>query len=81
MLTGAIGVLTRPPNSSHSAAVLVREDVAQLAPELAVAPGVVGVLGAGPALEEVHAVDALAEVLPEGLLRGHEQDVAPSEAS
>jgi hypothetical protein len=44
--------------------------------ELSVAPGVVGVLGARPALEEVHAVDALAEVLPEGLLRRHEEDVA-----
>ena len=38
--------------------------------------GVVGVLGAGPPLEHVHAVHSLAEVAPEGLLGGHEQHVA-----
>ena len=34
----------------------------------------VAVLVAGPAFEHVHPVDAFAEVLPELLLRGHEQD-------
>ena len=41
--------------------------------ELEVALGVVRIGGAGPLLEQVHAADALAEVPPEGLLRGHEQ--------
>ena len=36
----------------------------------------VGVLGAWVRLEEIHAVDALAEVLPEGLLACHEQHMA-----
>ena len=36
----------------------------------------VGVLGARIRLEEIHAVDALAEVLPEGLLARHEQHMA-----
>ena len=37
----------------------------------------VGVLGAGPPLEEVRTLDRLAEVLPQRLLGGHEEDVAP----
>jgi hypothetical protein len=51
------------------------EDVAQLTLQLTIAPGVVGVSRAGPALEEVHPADAFTEVLPEGLLRRHEEDV------
>ena len=52
------------------------EDLAQLGLQLAVVAGVVGVLAAGPPLEQVHAADALAEVLPERLFRGHEEHVA-----
>ena len=52
------------------------EDVAQFGLELGVVAGVVGVGRARPLLEQVHAVDAPAEVLPEGLFGGHEQHVA-----
>jgi len=41
-----------------------------------VAPAVVGVGRPGPAVEQVHAAGAFAEVAPERLLAGHEQHVA-----
>src|SRR5262249_61382861 len=52
------------------------EAVSELALELPVVAGVVGVRLARPALVQVHAADGLAEVLPERLLRRHEQHVA-----
>ena len=51
------------------------EDLGEDGLELPVAPCVVGERAAGPALEQVHAPDALAEVPPELLLAGHEQHV------
>ena len=52
------------------------EDHSQFALEFGVAAGVVGVGRPGPAVEQVHAAGAFAEVAPERLLAGHEQHVA-----
>src|SRR5690606_7971403 len=52
------------------------EDLAQLGLQLAVAGGVIGDPGTRPALEQVGASHALAEVLPELTLRRLEQDEA-----
>ena len=62
-------VLRRRRTRSTPRCVFVAKIVAQLALQLAVAARVVGVLRAGPALEELQAADGVAEVLPERLLR------------
>jgi hypothetical protein len=51
------------------------EDVAQHRLQFAIATGVIGILRPGPFLEQIRAPDAFAEVLPERLLRSHEQHV------
>src|SRR5262249_33235364 len=56
------------------------KDRRQLAAQRHVAARVVGVARARAALEEVRAPDALAEVLPELALRGHEQHHAVAAA-
>jgi len=65
-------VAERQPLGGRSGA----EDVSQLSLELAVVAGVIGVLLARPAFEQLGAADALTEVLPERPLGRHEQDVS-----
>ena len=76
VLTGAMVVLIASAKSTHSAVVRVLKIDGELVAQLEVAPGVVGVLRARMGLEQVGAADAVAEVLPELPLGGHEQDVA-----
>ena len=54
------------------------EDLAQLALEFPIAPGVVSVLRSRPLFEKIHALHAFAKIFPECLLRTHEEDMAVS---